>query len=106
MVIWSILVSAGIPSAVIGVVVGIFSKQLKQRDKEKEEKEEARRHHDVMQTEVALASLSLSEAVAKAVQRIPDAKCNGDMHEALKYATDVKNKYRDFERNQTIKSIS
>jgi hypothetical protein len=57
-------------------------------------------------TEMTMASMTLAEVTAKAVQRIPDAKCNGDMHSALDYATSVKNKYKDFERIQTIKSVS
>lgn len=106
MEIWQIIVSAGIPSGLITVAIAVFSKKIKKRDEEREEKEQARQKHDVMMTDMTIASMSLAEATARAVQRIPDAKCNGDMHSALDYATSVKNKYKDFERVQTIKSIS
>jgi hypothetical protein len=103
---WQIFFSAGIPSILVTVAIAVFSRKIKQRDEEREEKEKAKLQHDVMMTEMTMASMSLAEATAKAVQRIPDAKCNGDMHEALDYATTVKNKYKDFERIQTIKSVS
>ena len=41
------------------------------------------------------ANMALSEATARAVQRIPDAQCNGDMSKALEYATDIKHKQKD-----------
>ena len=53
-----------------------------------------------------MATLALSEATAEAVQRIPDAHCNGDMHEALEFATSTKQKYRKFEREQMVKAIN
>ena len=52
-----------------------------------------------------MASITLGEATAKAVQRIPDAHCNGDMHAALAYATEVKNKHRDFIRKQGVDAL-
>lgn len=42
------------------------------------------------------AAIALGEATAKAVQRIPDAHCNGDMHRALEYAADIKHRQKDF----------
>ena len=42
------------------------------------------------------SAIALAEATAKAVQRIPDAKCNGDMHAALEYAQKVKHEQKDF----------
>ena len=42
------------------------------------------------------AAIALGEATARAVQRIPDAHCNGDMHAALKYATDIKHQQKEF----------
>ena len=42
------------------------------------------------------AAIALGEATAKAVQRIPDAHCNGDMRAALEYAANVKHQQKDF----------
>ena len=36
------------------------------------------------------ATMTLAEATAKAIQRMPDAKCNGDMHAALDVVSQVK----------------
>ena len=51
------------------------------------------------------AAITLAEATAKAVQRIPEAKCNGDMHAALEYAAKVKHDQRDFLEKQGIHQI-
>ena len=52
-----------------------------------------------------LAAIALGEATAKAVQRIPDAHCNGDMHAALDYASKVKHAQREVVSRCGIKSI-
>ena len=39
------------------------------------------------------------------MQRIPDAKCNGDMHAALDYAAKVKHEQKDFLTKQGIQAI-
>ena len=51
------------------------------------------------------AAIALAEATAKAVQRIPDAKCNGDMHAALDYAAKIKHAQKDFLTSQGIHAI-
>ena len=70
-----------------------------------ERKEEARRQNETIVIEGVMAAITLGETTAKAVQRIPDAHCNGDMHDALDYATKVKNKHRDFIREQGIDAL-
>lgn len=51
------------------------------------------------------AAIALGEATAKAVQRIPDAHCNGDMHAALEYAAKVKHEQKDFLTQQGVESL-
>lgn len=104
--IWAVVLAAGIPSAIVGILIRQLNKKLDKRDKEKEEKEKAHLENEIKLIGVTMATLSLAEATAEAVQRIPDANCNGDMHEALAYAKETKNKYREFEREQAIKSIN
>ena len=48
---------------------------------------------------------AVREATAKAVQRIPDAHCNGDMHDALNYAANIKHKQKDFLTKQGIHAL-
>ena len=57
----------------------------------------------LVQMQEAIAALST--ATAKAVQRIPDAHCNGDMSRALEYARHIKQSQRDFLQQQGIKHI-
>lgn len=103
---WSVALAASVPSALFGLLLRRFEKRITDRDKEKEEKEQARQENMNLMIKLSIASLSLGEATAEAVQRIPDAHCNGDMHAALQFAKDTKNEYRDFERKQMAKSMS
>ena len=49
--------------------------------------------------------VNIGEATARAVQRIPDAHCNGDMHAALDYAAKIKHVQKDFLTSQGIHAI-
>ena len=51
------------------------------------------------------ATYTVAEATAKAVQRIPDAKCNGDMTEALKKAKEFQMQEQQFLIDQGVKRI-
>lgn len=58
------------------------------------EREKSREKIMVQLIQCCNASIALGEATARAVQRIPDAHCNGDMKGALDYATRVKHALR------------
>ena len=100
-----------IPAAAAIIVAIIEAVAARDRRLSKQEKEEARKREDAREelelnlVEGMNAALALSEATAKAVQRIPDANCNGDMHAALAYAEEVKHKQRDFLAKQGIRAI-
>ena len=111
-----LLTAAGIPSAFVGFCFWILQRKLTRRaEAEKEErikrqKEMDEREHKQEQLQIAIinsvnASIALSEATAKAVQRIPDAHCNGDMHAALDYATKVKHAQKKFLTEQGVQHI-
>lgn len=97
--------AACIPSGITGFGFWILQRKLTKRQKEEEKKEDARRKNETIVIEGVIAAITLGEATAKAVQRIPDAHCNGDMHDALDYAMAVKNKHRDFIREQGIDAL-
>lgn len=105
-IIWAVIIAAGIPSAIIGFLITRLNKRLETRDEEKEKKELAHLENEIKLIGLTMATLSLAEATAEAVQKIPDAHCNGEMHEALQFAKDTKRKYRDFEREQAMKAIN
>lgn len=115
-IVGALFVSAGIPSAAVGFVVWIMQRKIMQRDKQREEdnqqyrKEREKKERDREQLELHLietvnATLSLAEATAKAVQRIPDAHCNGDMHAALEYAETTKRKQKTFLTQKGVRAI-
>ena len=104
--IWFILVDLGVLAAFVSLMFRRFEKRLDKRDREKDEKEKDRQENMNHMITLIIAALSLGEATAEAVQRIPDAHCNGDMHEALDFAKEAKKKYREFEREQTAKHMS
>lgn len=112
----AIIIAASIPSAITGFCFWLIERNIKKQDKKRETEEEAR-HEDMerrenlrQQQEFYLvqgvnAAIALGEATAKAVQRIPDAHCNGDMHAALEYASKVKHAQKGFLAKQGINSI-
>ena len=61
--------------------------------------------NELLNTQATWAAVALAEATARAVQRIPDAKCNGDMHAALDYAAKVKHDQKEFLAKQGIHAL-
>lgn len=99
------IAAMGIPSAITGFCIRRLEKKMERNQIEQDRKEEAKRKNELMIIEGMNAAIALSEATARAVQRIPDAHCNGDMHAALEYATEIKHKHKDFITEQSIKAL-
>lgn len=95
----------GIPSAIMGFIVWKLERKIAARDKRAEEQEEAQKDFFLLMVQSTGAAIALGEATAKAVQRIPDANCNGDMHDALNYAANIKHKQKDFLTKQGIHAL-
>lgn len=93
---WLILAALGIPVAVTGFFIRRLERSLDKRDKQREVQEVNREKLDLLLLQSTTAAIALGEATAKAVQRIPDAHCNGDMRAALEYATSVKHQQKEF----------
>lgn len=131
MTVGEIAAICGIPSALTVAIVGFFvwllERSIVKRETARAE-EEARREKARAAEDAKLeaertnqensrkvfeknllastnAALAVSEATARAVQRIPDAHCNGDMHAALNYAAKIKHEQRDFLAAQGIDNI-
>lgn len=111
-----LIVAMGIPSAITCFCFWMLEQKISKREakaeeqekkrvQEAEDREAARRENETLVIEGVIASIALGEATARAVGRIPDAHCNGDMHAALAYATAVKNKHRDFMRKQGVDAL-
>lgn len=110
------LVAMSIPSAITGFIVWKFQRKIEKRDADKEkiaeatarkaeQREKAQEDLMLLMIESNNAAIALGEATARAVQRIPDAHCNGDMHGALAYATQVKHKQKEFLARQGVSAI-
>lgn len=95
----------GIPSAIMGFIVWKLERRISKREKDIAEREAAQEDLFLLLVQSTGAAIALGEATAKAVQRIPDAHCNGDMHEALEYATSIKHKQKDFLAKQGIHAL-
>lgn len=104
-ILWAMLGELGVIAGIVSLLFRRFEHRLDKREQEKAKKDEAKVQHDKLMLGMTFASLSLAEATAEAVQRIPDAHCNGEMHEALSAAKRAKKEYRDFQEEQTIEHL-
>ena len=73
----------GIPSAIMGLIIWRLERRIDKREKEQAAQEQGQKDLFVLVVQGTNAAIALGEATARAVQRIPDAHCNGDMHDAL-----------------------
>ena len=99
------IVAMGVPSAIMGLMVWWLKRYIDNRDKKAEEREKDIEKLMLMIWQSSRANNVLAEATAKAVQRIPDAHCNGDMTSALEKASKIQKEEQDFLINKGIKHI-
>lgn len=92
----SIAAAAGIPSALFGLAVWYFKRAMEKQEKKNQEREKNREDFELMMLKSIRENTNLGIATAKAVQRIPQAKCNGDMTEALKRVDQAIKEENDF----------
>ncbi len=112
-----LLIAAGVPSAITAFCFWLIEKHIqdraeaekeerKRRQKEQDEKEKNREDLQYMTVKALDGALALSEATARAVKRIPDAKCNGDMDKALGYEQEAKHDLENFLTRQGVNHIA
>lgn len=99
------IVAMEIPSAVMGLIVWRLKGRIEDKERAQDKKNEDQQELILILVQSTRASIALGEATAKAVQRIPDAHCNGDMHSALEYATSIKHKQKEFLDCQGIHAL-
>ena len=95
----------GLPTAITAFCFWLLQQSITKRDKAQEERERAREKNEVLIIKGVGAAIALGEATAEAVQRIPDAHCNGDMHAALEYARKVKHEHKEFLTEQSVQAL-
>ena len=106
-------VIAAIAAVTVGLINAFSQKKTKQdlsaefqkELQEAREKERARQKYEIYMIKGIMASNTLSEATARAVQRIPDAHCNGDMDTALEEEEKVKKEIQLFLAKQGVNNI-
>ena len=109
----AIVIAAAIPSALTTFFFWLIERKITRRDKQEDEqrqearaaarkKEEQRERFELYLLKSINASIALGAATARAVERIPDANCNGDMKAALDYAQKIKHEQADFLTQQAI----
>ena len=102
---WQIITIMSVPSAITGFCFWLLEKKLERRGKEQDKREEARKKNELLLIKSTTAAIALGEATARAVQRIPDTHCNGQMHRALDYATSVKHEQKEFLTQQGVENL-
>ena len=100
-----ILITMGVPSAITGFLVWWLKRYIDKRDEKAEEREKNTERLMMMIMQTSRANNILAEATAKAVQRIPDAHCNGDMTKALERAAEIQKEEQQFLMDQGVKHI-
>jgi hypothetical protein len=99
------IMAMGIPSAITGLLVWWLKKYIDKRDAEAAEREQNTEKLMLMIMQTSRANNILAEATARAVQRIPDAHCNGDMKTALERAAEIQKAEQQFLIDQGVKHI-
>ena len=95
----------GLPTAITAFCFWLLQQRITKRDRAQEEREKDREQNVVLIIKGMGAAIALGEATAEAVQRIPDAHCNGDMHAALEYARKVKHEHKEFMTEQSVQAL-
>lgn len=95
----------GIPSAITGILVWWLKKSIDKREKKREEQEKNTEKMILLIAQNSRATYTVAEATAKAVQRIKDAHCNGDMTAALEQAKKFQMEEQQFLIDQGVKRI-
>lgn len=101
----ALLIAAGIPSAICGLLVWWLKRYIDKRERAREEHDRNMQELMMMIMQTGRANNVLAVATAKAVQRIPDAKCNGDMTNALEEASRIQREEKDFLMRQGVRRV-
>jgi uncharacterized iron-regulated membrane protein len=103
--IFAFLAAMGIPSAITGLLMWWFKRRLDKTEAAREDREKNTEKLMLMIMQNGRAAVVLAEATARAVQRIPDAHCNGDMTAALERAEQIQKEEQDFLLDQGVQHI-
>lgn len=86
----------GIPTAITGIGVWWFKRRIEKNEAKAKEHEQNLEALVLMMMQTSRANTVGITAIARAVQRIPDAQCNGDMTQALAEMEAIQKKEQQF----------
>jgi hypothetical protein len=95
----------GIPSAITGLGVWWLKRRVEQTEKKSQEQQQNIEALILMIVQSSKANQIGITAIARAVQRIPDAQCNGDMTAALAQMEEIQAKEKEFLMKKGIRFI-
>ena len=94
-----------IPSSITGLFVWWVKKKLDQQEQRQLEREKNQEKLMVMMMNSTKANSIGIQAVARAVQRIPDAHANGDIDSAIEEMNKLQKEENNFLTEQGVKHI-
>lgn len=100
-----LLVLFGVPSAITGLAIWWVKRRVEASEKKSQEQTQNIESLIMMIIESSKANQIGITAIARAVQRIPDAQCNGDMTEALAQMEEIQQREKQFLIGKGIKHI-
>jgi hypothetical protein len=100
-----LLLTFGIPTAITGIAIWIFQRRIEKSEAKAKEHEANIESLVLMMIQTSKANTVGITAIAKAVQRIPDAHCNGDMTSALAQMEEIRKKEQQFLIDKGIKYL-
>ena len=98
----AILLAAGIPSALFGLLLWFFKKHINERDRRQEEREKSLESLVLMMLQSTRANTILCKATAEAVR---DGHCNGNMTHAIEVVDKAAQAEKEFLLDKSIKYI-
>ena len=100
-----ILIALGIPTGITGLLFWFLKRHIDKTEKKRETRERNVEKMMLLIIRTSRATNVLADATARAVQRIPDAHCNGDMKAALEEAERIQKEEKEFMFDQGIQHI-
>ena len=95
----------GIPTAITGFGIWWAQRRIQKNEQKAKEHEENLEALVLMMMQTTRANTVGITAIARAVQRIPDAQCNGDMTAALEEMEKIQQKEQQFIIDKGIRYI-
>lgn len=102
---YELIIAMGIPSTATGLLVWWLKRYIDKKEKERQDRMDKLEELIILVMQTSRANNVLATATARAVQRIPEAGCNGDMTSALAEASKLHKIEKEFFYRQGIENI-